>query len=225
VKVVAFVPVKLNNERTPGKNIKPFKDGTPLMHCIQKTLLNVKNIDDIYVYCSKEEVKPYILDGINYCKRDEKYDTATANINDMFYAFAEAIPADIYVVAHATAPFQKSESIARGIEAVKSGEYDSAVAVRKMQDFLWQNGKPLNYNPCFIPRTQDLTPIYMETTGLYIFSRETIAKLHRRIGDKPFLLEMDEIESTDINNPIDFEIADALYMQIVKKYGGGVLSK
>lgn len=31
MKIVSFTPVKLNNERVPGKNTKRFKDGTPLI--------------------------------------------------------------------------------------------------------------------------------------------------------------------------------------------------
>jgi hypothetical protein len=30
MRIVALVPVKLNNERTPGKNTKNIYDGTPL---------------------------------------------------------------------------------------------------------------------------------------------------------------------------------------------------
>ena len=40
MKTVAVVPIKMNNVRTPGKNTKPFSDGTPLIHLIQKKLLN-----------------------------------------------------------------------------------------------------------------------------------------------------------------------------------------
>ncbi len=217
MKVVALVPIKMNNERTPGKNTKRFSDGTPLIHFILKALKGAQEVDETYVYCSKEEIKEYLIDGVNYLKRDEKYDTAQANVNDMFYAFSQAVPADIYVLAHATAPFQLSESIDKGIKAVKSGEYDSAIAVKRHQDFFWLNGKPLNYDPQNIPRTQDLDPIYMETTGLYIFTKDVIEKLRRRIGEKPFILEVSEIEATDINNPIDFEIADAIYTSILSK--------
>ena len=31
MKTVAFVPIKLNNERFPGKNVKPFTGGKPLI--------------------------------------------------------------------------------------------------------------------------------------------------------------------------------------------------
>ena len=217
MKVVALVPIKMNNERTPGKNTKPFDDGTPLIQFILKALKGADQVDETYVYCSKEEIKDYLIEGVNFLKRDEKFDTAQANVNDMFYTFSQQVPADIYVLAHATAPFQLSESINKGILAVKSGEYDSAIAVKKHQDFFWLDGKPLNYDPNHIPRTQDLAPIYMETTGLYIFTKEVIEKLRRRIGDKPYLLEVSEIEATDINNPIDFELANAIYTSILSK--------
>ena len=36
MKIVAFVPVKLNNERLPGKNTKPFTNGDPLISYMNK---------------------------------------------------------------------------------------------------------------------------------------------------------------------------------------------
>ena len=36
MKTVAMIPIKLNNERVPGKNLKQFSDGTPLIKLIQK---------------------------------------------------------------------------------------------------------------------------------------------------------------------------------------------
>ena len=129
----------------------------------------------------------------------------------MFYSFAEQIFADVYVLAHATCPFTSSSSIAKGINAVVSGNYDSAIAVKKLQDFLWQDSRPINYELHNIPRTQDLDPFYMETTGLYIFDKDVINNLKRRIGNRPFLLEVSEIESIDIDEEEDFMIADAIY--------------
>ena len=219
MKVVALVPIKMNNERTPGKNTKRLSDGAPLIKCILNTLTVCKEIDDVYVYCSNEAIKEYLIDGVHYLKRDAKFDTATADVNDMFRTFSLEVSADIYVLAHATAPFQKPENIDKGIRQVKSGEYDSALAVTKMLDFLWQDGKPVNYDTLKIPRTQDLKPYYVETTGLYIFTKKVIQERKSRIGDKPYLLEVSKIESTDINDPIDFEIADALYTQGLTRFG------
>lgn len=67
-KVVAFVPMKLNNERLPGKNTKAFKGGKPLLTYILDTLTKVEGIDETYVYCSNEEVKSIFLTALNFLK-------------------------------------------------------------------------------------------------------------------------------------------------------------
>lgn len=219
MKTVALVPIKMNNERVPGKNTKLLCDGTPLIQMILHTLKGASEVDEIYVYCSNEQIKDYIIPGVNYLKRDEKYDTAQADVNDMFRTFSLSVPADIYVLAHATAPFLKSESINKAVQAVKTGEYDSAIAVRKMQEFLWRDGKAVNYDPLRIPRTQDLEPLYVETTGMYVFTKNVIQNRRSRIGEKPYLQVVSVIEATDINNPDDFEIADAIYAKLVKSKG------
>ncbi|MDR0643419.1 MAG: hypothetical protein LBG05_00695 [Treponema sp.] len=56
MKVIALVPVKLNNERLPGKNTKPFDNGEPLIHYILTTLAKVKRCEEIYVYCSDARI-------------------------------------------------------------------------------------------------------------------------------------------------------------------------
>lgn len=118
-------------------------------------------------------------------------------------------------MTHTTAPFIKSSSIKKGLEAVLSGDFDSSFAVKKLQDFLWKDGRPFNYELDNIPRTQDLPPLFEETSGFYIYKSNIITNLNRRIGQKPFLVEVGEIESIDIDEPEDFKIADAIYNHII----------
>ena len=47
MKTVAVVPVKMNNERLPGKNTKCFDNGEPLIKYVLSSLSKVKNIDEI----------------------------------------------------------------------------------------------------------------------------------------------------------------------------------
>lgn len=213
-KVVAFVPIKLNNERLPGKNTKAFGDGTPLIALILKTLQSVRNADEIYVYCSDDTVIEYLPEGIKYLKRSAVLDRSETKINEVLQSFARDIPADIYVLAHATAPFVSAGSITYGIDKVLSGQHDSALTVHKMQEFVWKDGCPLNYDLSAVPRTQDLDPLFIETTGLYIYTYDLIAKRNIRIGDSPCLIEVSKIESVDINEPVDFDIANALYLEM-----------
>jgi len=216
MKTIAVVPMKLNNRRLPQKNTKCFTNGKPLCWYILSTLLTVEGIDEVYVYCSNEDIKNCIPDGVKFLKRNKTLDLDTTKMNEVLLAFAEDVPADVYVMTHTTAPFITKESIEKGLNAVLSGEYDSSFAAKKLQDFLWKDGTPFNYELDNIPRTQDLTPLYEETSGFYIYKSEIINKLNRRIGDKPYIVEVGEIESIDIDEPEDFMIADAVFNHLFR---------
>lgn len=211
MKIVAVVPMKLNNKRLPQKNTKCFRNGEPLCSYILHTLLLVPEIEEIYVYCSNPEIKKYLPEGITYLKREETLDQDSTKMNEILLQFSKEIRADIYLMTHTTAPFLTKESIQKGIQAVGSGEYDSSFTVKKVQDFMWKDGKPFNYDLSCIPRTQDLETYYLETSGFYIYRNEVIQSMNRRIGKNPFLLEVGEIEGIDIDEAEDFLIADAVY--------------
>lgn len=218
MKVVAFVPVKLNNERLPGKNTKPFTNGDPLISYILRTLLKVHEIDEIYVYCSDERILKFLPQNVKFLKRDPYYDLSTTSFNEVLVSFAELIKSDIYVLTHATAPFISAQSISSGIKRVKTGKFDSAFSVSKIQEFLWKDGTPFNYELDHIPRTQDLEPLFSETCGLYIYTSNLILNEHRRIGKIPYLIEVSKLEACDINDPVDFVIADGIFQMLRKGY-------
>lgn len=217
MKTVAMIPIKLNNERVPGKNLKQFSDGTPLIKLIQKACVNAKSVDEVYVYCSNSKIIEFLESDVKFLERPKFLDTNTVNCNDIIREFMKVVDADIYVVSHATGPFTRSNSIDACIDAVKSGNYDSAFLAKRMQEFLWQDGGAMNFDIQNFPRTQDLMPIYSEAPGAYVFTRDTFEKYDRRVGVKPYIHEVSEIESRDIDYPEDFEIADAIYMNIVRR--------
>jgi CMP-N-acetylneuraminic acid synthetase len=210
MKVVAYVPMKLNNERLPNKNTKAFSNGKPLLSYILETLTCVNNIDEVYAYCSDSTVKDYLPESVHYLSRSKDLDQSTTKINEVMTSFARDVDADIYVLAHATAPFISKDSIELGVNKVLSEGFDSALSVLPLYEFLWKGGQPFNYDVKNVPRTQDLSPMYQETTGLYIYKKGLIVNENRRIGDNPYLIEVSKIEAVDINEPIDFVIADAL---------------
>lgn len=211
MRIVAIVPMKLNNSRLPQKNTREFTNGKPLCYYILNTLLKVDAIDEVYVYCSNPCIMQFLPDGVKYLKRSEELDLDTTKMNEILNKFADEIYADVYVMTHTTAPFIESVSIQKGIDMVVNKGYDSAFSAKKVQDFLWKDGKPFNYELDNIPRTQDLEPLYMETSGFYIYKAEIIKHLNRRIGNNPYIVEVGEVEAVDIDELEDFQIADAIY--------------
>lgn len=210
IRVVAFVPLKMNNQRLPGKNTKKFNSGKSLYEYILKSLSNVNLIDEVYVFCSDEVFEKQLPSNVKYIKRSVSLDTDETKINEVMASFAQEVVADFYVLAHATAPFISSESISNAVKKVVKENHDSAFTVVKLQEFLWKNNHAVNYDPSEIPRTQDLEPYYVETTGLYVYSRNLIINENRRVGKNPALIEVSKIEAIDINEPVDFLIADAI---------------
>ena len=218
MKVVAFVPIKLNNQRTPGKNTKKFDDGTPLITYFLNKLLKVKNLDDIYVFCSDESIKKYISSKVKFLKRPTSLDTQETAPHEIISEFMKIIDADIYVACHCTSPFVTEEHIEECINAVKSGEYDSSFTAEKIQRLLWkENGQPLNFQADNVPRTQDISPIYNEISAAYVFKKELFLKTKRRIGFDPHLTIVNGVECVDIDYPEDFEIANAIYMSMIRE--------
>lgn len=217
MKVAAFVPVKLNNERAPGKNTKRFDDGTPLLTHFLKTLTHVPEIDELYVFCSKEEIEEYIIPGVVFLKRPDYLDTKEATPQDIISSFISMVDADVYMVCHCTSPFVKAERFSDCIHKVCDEGYDSAFTGEKIQRLMWHNGQPLNFDAANVPRTQDLPVYYNEVSAAYVFKKETFETLHRRIGLNPYICEVSGVECVDIDYPEDFEIANAIYMSILKK--------
>lgn len=209
MKIVAIMPIKLNNERLPGKNTK-LLGGKPLLQHELDNLLATKLCESIYVYCSNEAIKDYLPKGVYFLKRPEFLDLPTSNFTQIFENFMATVDSDIYVYAHATAPFITKETMEECINGVKSGEFDSSFCATKIQDYLWQDGKPMNFEATNLPRSQDLKPIYRETSGVYVFTKDVFLKLKRRIGVNPFIKEVSYKEAVDINNPEDFSLAEAL---------------
>lgn len=208
MKAVSFIPIKLNNQRLPGKNTM-LLNGRPLCDYIFDTIQKVPDIQERYVYCSDRKICEYIPSGIEFLERDVCLDGFQVKGLEIIERFVQDVDADIYVLTHVTQPFTKASSIDRALKKVMSGEYDSAFSAVKIQDYLWYQGKPFNYDRKDIVRTQDLEPVYMETGAFFIFTKEVFTKLHQRIGEKPYLCEIDSFEAIDIDTAEDFEFAKA----------------
>lgn len=205
-KVVALIPIKLNSQRLQGKNKLPIK-GKPLCYHICKTMLGVEKIDEVYVYCSDEDVLNYIPKGTRFLKRDKYLDGDLVKGSEIYKSFISKVDADVYILAHTTSPFTKIETVTNALDKVLSDEYDSALTVQKIQTFSWYKGKTINYNLNDVPRTQDIEPIFVETSAFYIFEKDIFVKEGRRIGHRPYLQVVDHIEAIDIDTKEDYEFA------------------
>lgn len=77
-------------------------------------------IDEKYVYCSDEAIKPYIAPykdrGLKFLKRDTYLDGYQVKGLEIIEYFVRDVHADIYVLTHVTQPFTKSASIKKPLK-------------------------------------------------------------------------------------------------------------
>lgn len=206
MKTVALVPIKLNSQRLPHKNILPIA-GHPLCWHICNSLVNSNGIDEVYVYCSDESVTQYLPEGTRFKRREKWLDGDLVKGFDIYRSFINEVDADVYVLAHTTSPFINVSSIENALSHILSGENDSAFSAERIQTFAWYKGKTINYDLNDVPRTQDIEPIWVETSAFFMFKKEIFTVHNRRIGFNPYIQEVSGIEAVDIDEKRDYEQA------------------
>lgn len=219
MRTVCFVPIKAYSERVKGKNLRPL-NGKPLYNYILESIRQSNAFDDVYVDTNSEEVVEFSEAlGFKTIPKKEELAQNSANGNDLLNYHYSLFPNyDFYFQLFATAPFLKASTISKCVEClVNSNEHDSIFTATKNNSFYWMNNLPVNYRPGILPRSQDMTPLIEESTGLYGISSESLKKYGCRIGKRPYIFIIDKFEATDINTEDDFLLAELIQKIIVAK--------
>lgn len=156
------------------------------------------------MFCSDPSIGDHVPPGVDIVLRPASLDTNETLGIDIYRSFLSQVESEYYLLSHVTSPFLKSETLERAAQAVLSGEYDSALTVRPIQTFCWYQGKPLNYELTHVKRTQDLEPVYAETSACFLFPRQLMLDQGRRVGNRPYFMVTDFPESIDIDTYSDF---------------------
>ena len=170
-------------------------------------LLHAKGIDEVYVYCSDEEITKYIPKNVIYKKRSEKLDGNLVKGYEIYKNFIDEVDADVYILAHATSPLIKGKTIENALNHILKNENDSSFAAQRIQTFSWYKGNPINYSLEDVPRTQDIEPIWVETSAFYMFKKNIFTDYGRRIGMNPYIQEVSDEEAIDIDEEKDYRLA------------------
>jgi CMP-N-acetylneuraminic acid synthetase len=218
-RIVALVPMRHQSARVPGKNYRPLA-GKPLYQHIIATLLACPEVDQVVV----DTDSPAIAQGlqtdfpqVGVLERPERLRADTVPMNEVLAYDTGQVPADFYLQTHSTNPLLRSATLSRAIRTLLDNypAYDSLFSVTRWQTRLWdQLGRAINHNPAILLRTQDLPPVFEENSCIYIFQRKTLLARRNRIGERPYLFEIDPAEAWDIDEEIDFQIAGFLLSQM-----------
>jgi CMP-N-acetylneuraminic acid synthetase len=205
-----------HSERVIGKNYRPFA-GRPLYHHIVSSLLACPLVTEVVIDTDSTLIMQDAsqhFPQVRLIERPEHLRADTTPMNDVLLHDVTQVESVYYLQTHSTNPLVSTETITRAAQLFCNNYpiYDSLFAVTRVQTRLWDGlARALNHNPAILLRTQDLPPVYMENSCIYIFTRNILETRHNRIGERPFMFEIDRIEAWDIDEALDFSIAEFLY--------------
>lgn len=213
--IAALVPMRHTSERVPGKNYRPMA-GKPLYYYILESLLAVPEITHILVDTDSPDILTGVAEhfpGVTPLERPSHLRAGEIPMNEVLLHTTAQVDADWYLQTHSTNPLLKPKTISKAIQSLLSHtpSFDSLFGVTRLQTRLWNAlTLPVNHNPNILLRTQDLPPIYEENSCLYIFRRETLIQRRNRLGERPLMFEINRNEAWDIDEELDFKIAEFL---------------
>jgi CMP-N-acetylneuraminic acid synthetase len=213
-RIVALVPMRHESERVPGKNYRPMA-GEPLYRHIVTALLGCPDVSQIVIDTDSAVIKRDAAEHfptVTVLDRPEHLRAGNVPMNDVLLNDVRQVPADLYLQTHSTNPLLRPATIQRAIRAFrKHPEHDSLFSVTRIQARLWSaEGAALNHDPAVLLRTQDLAPVFLENSCVYLFTRELLERRGTRIGANPLLFEIDGDEASDIDTEQDFNTVEAL---------------
>ena len=218
MKTVAMIP-HWHEYRFPDQSVSDRDTlkiaGHSLIERTIHLLQNIEQIDQIIIYSSNEKVLEVIDDSLSYSflKRDHKLDDANVSIEDIIETFLPTTDADVILLMHPKCPFLRSDSVEDCLNKVVSGRFDSAFIGSKYKKMAWFKGEPLNYSLESGSNTKHLTslePIILESSSVYVFTRELFYKSRRRIGKNPYIKFVGHFEGFEIDRAEDCEIAELI---------------
>jgi len=216
MRIVAIVPIRHHSERVPGKNYRPFA-GKPLYHWIVEALMGARHVAEVVL----DTDSPTVFDDaarafptVRVLERPAHLRDGATSMNDVLLHDVSRVEADLYLQTHSTNPLLRSTTIDAAIDRFLLARpiHDSLFTVTRLQTRLYDaDGRPLNHDPAVLLRTQDLPPVYEENSCLYLFDGATLRERRNRVGARPMLHEIDPVEAWDIDEELDFEVAEFLH--------------
>jgi len=212
-KVTAIIAVRKGSKRIKNKNIRPFAD-TSLLENKIKQLIRTDCADEICVSSDCEEMLAVANNlGVTAIEREKKYATDDVPMNDVYRHLSSLAKNEHILYVHVTSPLLEDKSLIECVEAYKKLEksYDSLATVTRLEEYIWNDSGAVNYDPNHHPRSQDLPRWYCLNFAVNILPKEIMYERKNIVGQKFYPFFLNDIESIDVDNMVDFEYAEFLY--------------
>jgi CMP-N-acetylneuraminic acid synthetase len=217
--IIAVIPARGGSKGIIKKNIK-LLNGKPLISYAIETALESGVLDKIIVstdcneideICSRYKTIEVIMRPSELSQDTSKTEEALIHVCDKLIEKDEFY-VDYILTLEPTSPFRSSDTIKKCVNILREDSVDSVVGVVEVKSVLGriENNKFVHIFPNQPRRRQDRKGLFQESSTIYGTSVDVLRMKKSVLGDFVYPLIIPKNESVDINEPIDFEIAEIL---------------
>lgn len=215
--IVALVPVKASSERVENKNTRPFHD-TTLFELKLRQLKRVKGFSNIIISSEDDKLLNIaVVNGFDVHRRDPKYSTGMVPMSEVYSYIASEIEGEHIAWVNVTNPLAESKVYEDAIKIYENldSDYDCLLSAYEVKEYLFYNGRPVNFKPNPWPRSQDLSGVCAISFVVNILRRGDMVKWGSCVGDRPYFYILDSVISTDIDFQWNFDFCEMIYKKNV----------
>lgn len=222
---VAIVTARGGSKRIPGKNIRPLL-GKPLIGWTVEAALAAFTIDRVIVSTDDAAIAQAGLDAgaeVPFMRPAELAGDRSSHYDVIAHALDwledEGGLPDQVCLLQPTSPLRIAEDIDATVDLVRSSGADSAFSVSLAPihpQYMHRLDSQARAEP-YLPRTeeyvrsQDLEPLYHVNGAVYVLRPATFRLRNTVLSDRPLAHVMPRDRAIDIDEEIDFALAEALF--------------
>lgn len=216
---VIIIPARGGSTRIKNKNIRPL-NGRPLLTHTIDNLKAGQLLAQTYVSTNDNQIALIASEnGAQIITRPDDLANSTASTESaLLHALEELSKKDIHpewvMTLPPTSPFRSIDSIRDVLSMSNTCDADTdcimSVTVNKGDFWKLKDNGFSRLFPDAPRRQQDREPLYEENSAIYMTRVSALIATQSILGAKVEPYFMDALEAVDINDPLDFDIAEAI---------------
>jgi N-acylneuraminate cytidylyltransferase len=223
MKNLAIIPARGGSKRIPRKNIKPFL-GKPIIAYSIEAAINSKLFDEVMVSTDDVEIMKIALEygaSVPFLRSDKNSDdfATTADVLiEVIKRYSE--PFEHACCIYPTAPFVNFEDLNKAYRVLIQNDFNSVYPIVRFsypiqRSLKVQSTKVKLVWPEYLnSRSQDLEPRYHDAGLFYWFNVEQFMNTQHIMTENSGFIEIDELHVQDIDNEIDWKLAELKHQLI-----------
>jgi len=235
VEVLAIIPARGGSKGIPRKNVAMLS-GKPLIAHTIAAALGAEKVTRVVVSTDDAEIAQVSrAHGAQVVMRPEELAGDTSRSEDALLhvldhlAASEQYAPELTVFLQCTSPLTTSADIDGTIERLVAEGADTAHSVVPFHYFLWRKGDRgahgVNHDKSYRLMRQQREPEYLETGSVYVMRTQGFLDARFRFFGRTALHEIPLDHWQEIDEPVDFQIAEERMTRLRRQQRSGVLPR